>query len=55
MPLAVIGVRAIFLFRRSALLTLGVGLPDGGWLAYNSKLTMTPLRAIWATTFLSEC
>jgi len=29
------------------------GLPDGGYFGVNSKATMTPLRAIWATTVIS--
>ncbi|KIM41772.1 hypothetical protein M413DRAFT_71244 [Hebeloma cylindrosporum] len=29
------------------------GLPDGGFFGRNSKKTLTPLRAIWFTTFVS--
>ncbi|KAF7982272.1 hypothetical protein HWV62_29521 [Athelia sp. TMB] len=39
--------RTMFAFSRDH------GLPDGGFLSYNSTWTMTPLRAIWACTFLS--
>lgn len=30
-----------------------LGLPDGGFFGKNSKKTLTPLRAIWFTTFVS--
>lgn len=39
--------RTVFAFSRDH------GLPDGGFLAYNSKWTMTPLRAVWACTLIS--
>lgn len=29
------------------------GLPDNGYLSYNSRWTQTPLRAIWFTTLMS--
>lgn len=39
--------RTVFAFSRDH------GLPDGGYLSYNSKWTQTPLRAIWACTVIS--
>lgn len=30
-----------------------LGLPDGGYFGKNSKKTITPLRAIWFSTFVS--
>ena len=30
-----------------------IGLPDNGYLSHNSRLTQTPLRAIWFSTLIS--
>jgi hypothetical protein len=38
---------------RTSLSIRATGLPDRGYFGVNSRITMTPLRAIWATTLLS--
>lgn len=47
------GAQRHFLDGGSLLIIPWIGLPDGGYFGKNSKITHTPLRAIWCTTIVS--